>query len=297
MRRSLTPLTYSVGCARKPRHAVAGERREHDQRGNRRAVAMRRVLAVVGEHGGTGKDRDREEREPPDADQRRGLRQHQRLGQRVAERVPGKSAEQVAAQPFGDGEGGGERQNARWPAHPDQPGAAPSPARYRRRAPPAGRRPRPATASRRSWRRPGRRSRPNKARPGNSRSRSTSRRRPRARRRSTRPAAEPSTSQTSTGKVRNSTGQALIGASASAEAAPATKAMMARRQPEASTIEWARRVMCVTGGAGLRDWRLRRGRLFAQPPRQPAAPAAWCRPAPRPVRRACGARAGARRAA
>ena len=53
-----------------------------------------------------------------------------------------------------------------------------------------------------------------------------------------RPAAEPSTSQTSTGKVRNSIGQALIGASASAETAPATKAMPARRQPEASMTAW-----------------------------------------------------------
>ena len=49
------------------------------------------------------------------------LRQRQRLGQRIAERVPGKSAEQMAAQPFGDGERGGERQDALRPAHPDQP--------------------------------------------------------------------------------------------------------------------------------------------------------------------------------
>ena len=34
----------------------------------------------------------------------------------------------------------------------------------------------------------------------------------------------------------NSTGQPLIGGSASAEAAPARKAIKARRQPEASTI-------------------------------------------------------------
>ena len=42
-------------------------------------------------------------------------------------------------------------------------------------------------------------------------------------------------SQTRTGSVMKSIGQALTGASASAEAAPLTSAMMARRQPNAST--------------------------------------------------------------
>ena len=50
-----------------------------------------------------------------------------------------------------------------------------------------------------------------------------------------RPADAPSISQTATGKVTNSTGKALTGASASAETAPATNAIAARRQPQEST--------------------------------------------------------------
>ena len=85
------------------------------------APRMRRIRQVVGEHGGAGADRDAQEGQAPDADERDALRQRQRLSQRVAERVPGKSGEQMAAQPFRAGERGGERQYARRPAHPDQP--------------------------------------------------------------------------------------------------------------------------------------------------------------------------------
>ena len=53
------------------------------------------------------------------------------------------------------------------------------------------------------------------------------------------PAPDPSSIQISTGKVRNRTGQALMGASASTDATPAANAMSARRQPHASTTEWA----------------------------------------------------------
>ena len=56
-----------------------------------------------------------------------------------------------------------------------------------------------------------------------------------------RPAAEPSISHTSTGKVRNGSGQMLNGGSASVVTAPARNAMSARRQPQASMIEWAMR--------------------------------------------------------
>ena len=55
---------------------------------------------IVGEHGRAGEDRDGKKRQAPDADERDALRQRQRLGQRIAERVPGKAAEQMAAQPF-----------------------------------------------------------------------------------------------------------------------------------------------------------------------------------------------------
>ena len=44
----------------------------------------------------------------------------QRPGQRVAEGVPGKAGEQMAAQPFGGGERDREREEARRPARPEQ---------------------------------------------------------------------------------------------------------------------------------------------------------------------------------
>ena len=97
---------------RKPQRAVAGERSEQQRRRARAAASGRRVsAAIVGEHGRAREDRDREKRQAPDADQRRALRQHQRPGERVAERVPGKAGEQMAAQPFGDGERDREREN------------------------------------------------------------------------------------------------------------------------------------------------------------------------------------------
>src|SRR6185437_1970711 len=47
-----------------------------------------------------------------------------------------------------------------------------------------------------------------------------------------RPAPAPSVSQTMTGKVKNSTGQALNGAIARTDSAPARQAMAARFQPQ-----------------------------------------------------------------
>src|SRR5215510_5574164 len=69
-----------------------------------------------------------------------------------------------------------------------------------------------------------------------------------------RPAAAPSVSQTRIGKVTSITGQTLNGASASADTAPATNAISTRLRPQASTIEWAKRVMSrllrALGGGG-----------------------------------------------
>ena len=70
-----------------------------------------------------------------------------------------------------------------------------------------------------------------------------------------RPAAEPSISQTRIGKVRNGTGHRSSGGSASAVAAPATIAISRRRHPQASMIEWAR---CVGVTVGAWPWMARR---------------------------------------
>ena len=70
---------------------------------------------------GLAKIATRQERHAPQADQRRRLRQRQRLGQRVAERIPRKAGQHMAAQPFANGQAGGEREHARGIAGPDQP--------------------------------------------------------------------------------------------------------------------------------------------------------------------------------
>src|SRR5438445_13465214 len=68
-------------------------------------------------------------------------------------------------------------------------------------------------------------------------------------------------SQTTTGKVRNITGQRLKGASARVEIAPAANAVAARRHPQASMTHWAKRASGTTianfGGFSLpwsRGW-------------------------------------------
>src|SRR5215469_10432070 len=52
--------------------------------------------------------------------------------------------------------------------------------------------------------------------------------------------AMPSIRKTRTGNVKKSTGQALIGAIARAETAPAVNAMKRRGQPQARTMLWTR---------------------------------------------------------
>src|SRR5437588_1658041 len=63
-----------------------------------------------------------------------------------------------------------------------------------------------------------------------------------------RPADAPSISHTATGKVMNSSGKALTGASASADAAPAMNAMAARRHPQESTTACEKRVNQAVNG-------------------------------------------------
>src|SRR5436853_6301053 len=85
-----------------------------------------------------------------------------------------------------------------------------------------------------------------------------------------RPAPAPSISHTNNEKVTNITGQRSTGAIARAESAPATKAMAARRQPQASTMEWARRVRLTTGARLSSE---RRRHLRARPDDQQKATA------------------------
>ena len=111
-------------CGRRavqPQRAVARQRREQHHAERERQPGPPRVGAIVGEHSGAREHRDRDEGQPPDADQRSALRQHQRPGQRIAIDVPGKSAEQMAAQPFRGGERERERDQPARPARPEQP--------------------------------------------------------------------------------------------------------------------------------------------------------------------------------
>ena len=169
-----------------------------------------------------GKMSDGAQRQPVDAEHGRALHQRQRLGQRIAERVPGKAV-------------------STWPRSHSRPTsvsaststrAAPGARSARRSRPPRHRTApvRPAagprrTAAARRTSRP-RRETPRRSRtgpPGSSRSRTTSR--PARRRRAgpmparapraAAPARAPSISHTSTGSVSHSTGQAKNGAMAS----------------------------------------------------------------------------------
>ena len=100
--RSRTPSTKAVGVACQPHRAVDRERGEHRDADARAAATAAGVGALVGEHGRAREHRDRDEGKTPHADQRGALRQHERPGERVAERVPRKSGEEMAAQPFGE---------------------------------------------------------------------------------------------------------------------------------------------------------------------------------------------------
>ncbi|MGY2931477.1 hypothetical protein ACVWZ6_001079 [Bradyrhizobium sp. GM6.1] len=77
---------------------------------------------AVDQRRGACEDRNRQERHAPQADQRRRLCQRQRLGQRIAERVPGKAGQRMTPQPFRDGEACRERKHARRVLGPEQAG-------------------------------------------------------------------------------------------------------------------------------------------------------------------------------
>src|SRR5262249_2907275 len=76
----------------------------------------------------------------------------------------------------------------------------------------------------------------------------------------------PSMSQTRIGKVRNNTGQALSGAIAAADSAPATNAIARRRQPHDRTIQLANLVSFTVRATGSHwDGRHRRAMERAAP--------------------------------
>src|SRR4029079_19299232 len=115
-----------------PYGAVAAEHRKCNQSKNKRTVWMARVDLIVGDHCGTCANSDGEKCKAPDSGQRNGLREHERLGECVAKRIPGKPAEETTAQPFRGSHRGGERQNSFRAAYPDQPGDRKTKARVKR---------------------------------------------------------------------------------------------------------------------------------------------------------------------
>ena len=78
--------------------------------------------AIAGKHCRRGKNEPGGEGQAPQPDERRRLHHERRRGEGVAERVPGKTGEEMAAQPFGDRKHGREDQDARPALRPDGPG-------------------------------------------------------------------------------------------------------------------------------------------------------------------------------
>src|SRR4029079_16677147 len=101
-----------------PCGAIASEPCEDNQPENERTIRMSRVGLVVGDDRGARANGDAEKCKGPDSSQRSALCEYERLSQRVAERIPGKPAEQAGAQPFRGGHRGRARQDSFRPAYP-----------------------------------------------------------------------------------------------------------------------------------------------------------------------------------
>ena len=117
--RSLTSVKRGR-LQRQPHGAVDAHRDQQRERRHRRDPGLSAARRPVDQHGRAGKDRDAEEGHAPQPDQRRGLRQRQRLRQRVAEGIPREPCQHMAAQPFADREPDRERQHPRGIPRPDQ---------------------------------------------------------------------------------------------------------------------------------------------------------------------------------
>ncbi len=106
---------------RQPQRAERRHQHQGQQPRHRRQPAPIAFGTIIDQHRGAGEDRHAEERQSPQPEHRGILRERQRLGQRVAERVPGKAGEQMAAQPFAGGQADRQRQHARAVSGPQQP--------------------------------------------------------------------------------------------------------------------------------------------------------------------------------
>ena len=196
------------------------------------------------------------------ADERSDLGEREIAAERHAEVVPGKAGEEEAARPLGEPESERERENARRPGRPQ--GAARSQIRRPERAPgpPAGRRRQAAAPRRTCPPRPGTPRRPTRGRRENSRSPSTSRRR--RRRASSRSAAvrtprscAPSISQTAIVSGAAMRANREKGGNASAPAAPETKAIARRRQPQERITPSTSEPSTLTRGMAVEPARLK----------------------------------------
>ena len=119
--RRWTPVDPSRRRSRQSHRAEAAHGDENGDAGRERQPGPAGFGAIVGQGGRRREHHDRNEGEAPDADHRRALRQRQRIGQRVAEGVPGKAGQDVTAQPFRGGKRNAERQETQ--RAPDPQGA------------------------------------------------------------------------------------------------------------------------------------------------------------------------------
>ena len=200
MIRRCTPATISVGLrARRSAPNAPSAIRTMTARPNgshRRGVSLR----IVRHHRGTREHRNRDESEAPDAEHRNSLGERQRRRERVAERVPGKPGQHVAAQPFGRRQRAASVMIRHAPWLPQQARyGAPKPSEYgepSRSSVTA----KTAAASRKSSHRLEMHCRSNRARQGNTRSRTTIRPKKPDATPPQRAVPAPSSSQTMTGE-------------------------------------------------------------------------------------------------
>ena len=100
-----------------------GERHQgNGKRGSSHAPPVDAGGRLAPQHRRQGKDEDGCQREPVDADDGRALHQGKRIGQRVAERVPGEAAQDMAAQPFRGRQRQGQHEDAAGAAGPEARG-------------------------------------------------------------------------------------------------------------------------------------------------------------------------------
>ena len=117
--------TFVDAGRRLRRHAPGAEARhgrEAQRRQARRRPALRGRVASGQEERGRGADADGQQGQAVEADQRGGLHQPEVLAERHAGAVPGKAGEEMAAQPFADGQAEGEGEDAPGVGHPEQAG-------------------------------------------------------------------------------------------------------------------------------------------------------------------------------